>query len=324
MILFGQGWSNYYIDANINQNINKNVNVRGYVNQTIRTIDYGALANANAKREKTRLEKQIYDNDQDRIRTLDIANNPVKAFDYGQRTNLKINTSKLNDYKHTNFKKFTISYMVPHSSLFVFAGQGRLENVSEDGIITEIIFSPPWYNKYNHKIVSHKEYQEWKNSEIEKEKVKIRMPKKRDYKTSFEYNRALQQFNRDKNKNIFPILNMEDQAKMHDLKVGGLNVLDNITGDEIFVHKKDVNRATVYGVKGFKGTFISEDNYQYMITDNYNSWDLKGNGIYYFVKVSTYGDKDEVTFEQLEGRRYYLKRLVERIISTASVTDIKY
>ena len=83
-------------------------------------------------------------------------------------------------------------------------------------------------------------------------------------------------------------------------------------------------RATVFGFRGFKSTIIWEDNYQYTITDNYNSFDKSiGNGIFYSVKVRTYGNKNEVTFEKLEGRRYYLKRLIEKIISTASVTDVK-
>ena len=89
-------------------------------------------------------------------------------------------------------------------------------------------------------------------------------------------------------------------------------------------NKKDANRATVYGVKGFKGTLIWEDDYQYTITDNFYSWKLEGNGIFNFVKVRTYGDKDEVTFEQLEGRRYYLRRLIEKVISTATLTKTKY
>jgi hypothetical protein len=42
------------------------------------------------------------------------------------------------------------------------------------------------------------------------------------------------------------------------------------------------------------------------------------------VKVRTYGDKDKTTFEELEGRRYYLKQLIEKVISTAMVYDMKY
>ena len=47
-----------------------------------------------------------------------------------------------------------------------------------------------------------------------------------------------------------------------------------------------------------------------------------GYGVEILVKVRYHGDKDDVTFEQLEGRRYYLKELIEKIISTAKVNDI--
>ncbi|MFD2907533.1 hypothetical protein ACFSX9_02175 [Flavobacterium ardleyense] len=70
---------------------------------------------------------------------------------------------------------------------------------------------------------------------------------------------------------------------------------------------------------------ILEDEYQYIITDNFISFDSnQKNGITYFVKVRTYGDKDEITFEELEGRRYYLRRLVEKVISTCKIGDVKY
>src|SRR5690606_13409338 len=96
-------------------------------------------------------------------------------------------------------------------------------------------------------------------------------------------------------------------------------------GNEIYVHKKDVNRAKVWGVKGYVGTLIYEDDYEYTIGDNYMSFDEdKKKGIYYYVKVRYFGDKDEITFEDLEGRRYYLKGLIEKIISTAKIIDSRY
>jgi hypothetical protein len=43
------------------------------------------------------------------------------------------------------------------------------------------------------------------------------------------------------------------------------------------------------------------------------------NGIFYSAKARFKGDKDDVTFEQLEGRRYYFNRLVKKVISTAGL-----
>ena len=36
------------------------------------------------------------------------------------------------------------------------------------------------------------------------------------------------------------------------------------------------------------------------------------------------GDKDDVTWEQLEARRLYLKRFAEQTIATVSIFDVKF
>lgn len=91
-----------------------------------------------------------------------------------------------------------------------------------------------------------------------------------------------------------------------------------------FFHKKELNRATVFGLKGYRSTIVWEDKYEYCITDNYiyHSESL-GNGYALSVKVRYYGNKSETDFEKLEGRRYYLKPLIEKIISTARAYDLK-
>jgi len=263
-------YSTYYnVDVNKKVNVNQNVNVSGsvYEHKTITTIDYGALQLANAQQEANRLEKIKYADEQQRRISLEVASNPVKAYDYGYQK--KFDRSG-KDAKPSGFKNYTMSYRIPHNSLFVQAGAGRFENVSIEGITTEIIFYSPRYNK---------------------EKVEI---------------------------------DVEKNSKMDNVIVGQLNPV-GMNGEDVFIHKKDINRATVFGVKGFKSTMIWEDEYQYTITDNFSSYDTsKKNGVFYFVKVRTYGSKNEVTFEELEGRRYYLRQLIEKIISTAVVYDMKY
>lgn len=262
-------YSGYYtVNQNINANVNENVNVSGNVNvnKNISTIDYGKLALANAQNEKTRLENLKYADAKQKQISLEIASEPTKAFDYGFQNTFEVKGKVAKPY---GFKKFTMSYRIPHNSLFVNAGAGRFENVSTNNITTEFIISGPQYNK--------------KKDTVDVEKI----------------------------------------AQMDSMIVGQLN--KDGKNREIFVHKKDINRATVYGIKGFKYSLIWEDDYQYTITDNFISYDpTKKNGVMYFVKVRTYGDKDEVTFEELEGRRYYLRRLIEKVVSTAQVGDMKY
>lgn len=262
-------YSNYY-SVDVNQNIKENINVSGYVNvnKNITTIDYGQLAIANAQRERNRLENLKYTDEREKNISLEVASDPMKAFDYGYQYTGTISGK---DAKLYGFKKFIFSCRVPHNSLFVSAGAGRFENVSSDGITTEIIVYLPLYNE--------------KNVELYKEKL----------------------------------------SSNDSVKVGVLNKGMGPNGESFFVLKKDLNRATVFGFRGFKSTVIYDDNFQYLIADSYFSLDeSKGSGIRFDVKVRTFGDKDEVTFEQLEGRRYYLKRLIEKIISTAMIGEIKY
>jgi len=263
-------YSTYYnVDVNKKVNVNQNVNVSGavYEHKTITTIDYGALQLANAQQEANRLENIKYADEKQRRISSEIASNPVKAYDYGHQNTF---TMSGKDIKPSGFKSYTMSYRVPHNTLFVQAGAGRFENVSLEGITTEIIFFRPSYNKDNVDI------------------------------------------------------DVEKKAKMEDVIVGQLNAAGR-NGEDIFVHKKETNRSTVFGIKGFKSTLIWEDDYEYTITDNFHSCDTsKKNGVFYFVKVRTYGSKNEVTFEELEGRRYYLRQLIEKIISTAVVYDMRY
>ena len=82
LVSFGQ-YSSYYGTIDVNQNINANVNV----NKTVTTIDYGALAAANATRARNRIEASKVKNEKDREAMIAIANDPSKAFDYGVDNN---------------------------------------------------------------------------------------------------------------------------------------------------------------------------------------------------------------------------------------------
>lgn len=274
ILTYSQQYSTYYLNANVNSNVNANINhnVSGvvYENKTITTIDYGSLALANAQKEKNKIEASKINDEKERQIAFEIAENPIKSYDYGYPNTFNVEKK---DAKNFGFKSFSMSYVIPNKLLFTQAGAGRFENVSADGIVTEIIINAPFYNK---------------------EKKEI---------------------------------DLEKDWGLDSLQVGKeTEMLDsNNKKSMIFVHKKDFNRATVYGIKGYKSTLIWEDKFENGITDNYVSYnDSKGNGYMNFVKVRTYADKDNVSFEQLEGRRYYFTRLIEKIISTAVIYNEKY
>ena len=110
--------------------------------------------------------------------------------------------------------------------------------------------------------------------------------------------------------------NYERTFKYEELTEGELNKsLKNS-----MLHKKDIKRASVGGQNGFRGTLIWEDDYEKCITDNYGSALIANGQTYIFeVKVRYKGDKDEVTFEDLEGRKYYFRKLIDRMISTMAI-----
>ena len=157
LVSFGQ-YSSYYgtVDVNANVNVNKNVNVSGdvNVNKTITTIDYGALKLANAQREKNRLERLKYSDSKNQREAIEIANNPIKAYDYGEVNNWTTRKivnpgAQIPIYKNDKiakswgFKYFNMSFTVPHNSLFnkisLEGGGGySYQNISENFINTAI------------------------------------------------------------------------------------------------------------------------------------------------------------------------------------------
>ena len=108
--------------------------------------------------------------------------------------------------------------------------------------------------------------------------------------------------------------NLEEYAKLPMYTVGKIS---DGTG---YIHKKDINKTKLYGINGFKSTLVYENDYEIVIKDTYFT---TLNGVIYTAGVRYKGDKDEITFEELEGRRYYFRRLADKIISTQIISDIK-
>lgn len=275
-IIASAQYSNYYeisskinANVNVNANINKNVNVTG----TVSTIDYGALASANAQREANRISRQQYANQRAKDAAIAIANDPAKAFDYGTDNAFKLDrkTKKKLGW-HRKLKYFY--HKKPNSSLFVgVAGNMsyNYENTSSDGVKTQIII------------------------------YAVRSLKKiREIQPNF-------------NDNFEELFSYKDETVGELVDFGHPN-------KKYMLHKKDIKRANVGGLDGFRGTLIWEDKYEKAITDNYGSVGVSNGEKYIFqAKVRYKGDVDEVSFEQLEGRRYYFNALIDKMLSTIKV-----
>ena len=279
VISFGQ-YSSYYGRVDANVNVNKTVN--SYVNKTVTTIDYGALRLANAQREKNRLESLQYSDNRKKNQAIEIALNPKKAYDYGIPQTQVFNRSFAKSY---GFKKGgTLSWVHPNESLFnltsIKGGVILYRNESEDGVVTELEVYAPIY-KFG------------ATSFLKKPK-----------KERKEFYKSMQPYIGKTEKYV--------KARFKNLIVG-----EKSEGGE-FTHKIDINRAKVWGNEGFSWSWFYEDDYEYVIKDNFKY--ISPEGVEFGAGVRYRGDKDEVTFEMLEGRRSYLKKLCNQIIATSRLT----
>ena len=232
MGIFSQ-YSNYYkldINSKSQVNVNKNVNVSGNINKTVRTIDYGALRLANVQKEKNRLENLKYSNEIERERAIEIAANPIKAFDYGTDNSWKIDNKDY--YKGYGIPKNSIWYhKIPHKSLFVNTGDYNYRNESLDGVITELEIGTIRNSLGS---ISFKN-----TSKLEKQKF-------------------LNKF-----KKYFG--NTEDYVKrdVSERTVG------EIFNEKYYTHKIEINKTKIYGQDGFVYSWFYEDDYEIVIKDNY-------------------------------------------------------
>jgi hypothetical protein len=257
-------YSTYYGTVNSNnKQVNANINLTS--KSTITSIDYGSLALANAEREKTRLQSLQYANELEKQRALEIAINPMKAFDYG---NDNLYVLKKDQAKIRGFNKLSWFHKIPHNTLFIpfVAGMGwSYRNVSENNVKTELFMEGILYINGLEK-------------GLEKDGI-----------------------------NGLILSSPEEYSKFDNVKVGQMNGND-------FIHKKELKKAKVFGVDGFKSTLIYENEYELVIADYFIA---SIDGSILSANVQYKGDKGEVTFEELEGRRYYLKRLCEQLIATS-------
>ena len=266
-------YSTYYGTYNLNEKINLNADIKvsGNINKTITSIDYGALATANAQKEANRIKLLQFNTELEKQQSLEIASNPLKAFDYGREISYSLNG------KPYGFKKMDLFIREPHNSLFTNVGFiGKYRNVSDKNIVTEISISP-LINPVAMDIVEDKDM----------------------------YLRILE--------------NVEEFQKMQQFNIGQVYTDKLYFPNKSFLHKKELKKASIFGIDGYKSVLIYENDYENIIDETYIA---VYNGIIYWASVMYKGDKEEISFEDLEGRRYYLKKFCEQTIAAAKYNYI--
>ena len=299
-ISYGQ-YSNYYaIDANVNQNVNvsgsvdvnvnKKVDVSGNINKTIRTIDYGALAQANALKEQNKIDKLKFEDQKELRQVKEIINDPTKSFDYGERYSFRVpkdvtNSGIKNGYRW-GYKSFVWSFLIPHPYIFKPVKAERIgfkfENISND-----VRTSIELLGQFNMQGIT---------------KYMKKLKKEED----FNYSRYSKFYD------IQDFDNLKKYVVNQKQKVGKIE-------DGIYTHKVEVSRATIYGSNGFKITLINEDDFEKSIIEHY----LYSDGTEVFSAWAKFSADKNISFEVLEGRRYYLKGLVDKIVSAPFYSQTK-
>lgn len=278
-------YSNYYkVDADVN--INKKVDVSGEVNvnKTVKTIDYGALAQANAISERNRLNRMKFENEKAKEAVQAIIANPLAAFDYGQRGTIKIPTDVkrygIKDGYNWGYKKFEWSFTAPHNYLFqVVQAQGlgfSFQNISENKIRTT--------------------FDLWGQFDVQGINSNKKKVRNYDQRADF-YNE---------------ITSLLDPDKLRSNVLSEKNDAGKVI-DGQYVHKVEVSRTSVCGCDGFRSTKVLEDEFEKLIVDRYRCSDGKR----FFYAIAKYRANNDVSFEEIEGRRFYLMTLIDKVVSTS-------
>lgn len=288
-ILSYSQYSNYYM-----VDVKQDIKVKGEItiNEKIETIDYGALALAEARNEKNALERKIYKDDSQKQNAIEIANNPLKAYDYGEDIIWDVDAAynvaegQRKIAKSYGFNYFYAKHKRPNSALYaLYNGGWSYINESNKGVTTIISLSIPIH------ILTTTETLDLKKKERQ---AKIESWNKLWENTEYYI------------KNYF------------DLTLGIKNAG---TKDEYYLHKVEIKRANVAGSEGFILTRCKETNYEREIEDLFIS--MTSDGFYKTSSVKYKGDREILDFKELESRRAYLGALNRKLISTISLYNYK-
>lgn len=283
-------YSNYY-NVDVNSNIKSNINIKQEVDlqQTVRKIDYGAMAQAEAQKEKIRLESKIYNDANQKKYAIEIANDPLKAFEYGEKIFWRAGRM-FGTYKITEtygFKQLSVNHQRPNASLFVKKGNNNYAYINEslNGITTELDLSMV------KSILTTKEI-----LDLNKKEFKL----KQDY--WIPYFGEAEKYLIDNN-DLLTGIKFPNSSK------------------EYYLHKSEIKKAIVWGYDGFVLSVFKETKYERIVEEKYIA--ITSNGLMATSFVNYRGDKEKIDFGDLEARRAYLGPLTKKIISTAGIQDIK-
>ncbi len=282
-ISFSQNSNYYKVDINTESKVE--------IDKTVKTFDYGSMALAEAQKEKTKLESKIYYDNNQKLQAIEIASDPLKAFDYG--IDVKWDSRNSNFFggrqtaKKFGFNFFTVYHKRPNEALFVKLGNDNYSYINENlnGVTTLInlncvssVLTTDSITQLKNK-VKKEMIEKWKPFFGDTEKYLL---------NKYNYNLGIN------NKN---------------------------SKDEFILYKKELKKSIVWGYDGFVCTLIYESKYEKIIREEFVAITI--DGLKANSTVTYKGNKDDISFEELESRRAYLGGLTKKLISSAGISNYK-
>ncbi len=304
----------------------------GEVRLTYATAKFGDLGRQNMKEEMDRInqeiESDVYKDKKDKDKAiaaakmdLMVAKNPIKAHQYGSDKLLKY-TIKHEGYGGMmlqGFLAYVEKAVLPHPSLFEFEEEKPLVNTAYNGVVTEIVSNWPSFNYRHYSVLDHIEVAEY-NVRIEELKeiyANSEKPDKKNYESKEEYKKAKLRYEVicDSLDNSGAYLNMYDRVHLPDYVEG--KMFERSEGDSVYLHQKQIEHRTVYGHSGYRTTLKWENDTLVCISDLYL---VENNGSIFSIDVNYKGEKAiGLDFADLEGRRHYLSRFIDKHIATREI-----
>lgn len=323
-LVFSQNYSTYYgaYDVKDSNKVDEH--------STINSIDYEALSAVNAEQEYKRLNAMQYSSRRELLRAKKIAENHMKAWRFGYAKWRYYKTNERAGFLLKKTGRLQTFYWIPYSKLFTTEATYEYENVfpilninPDSSIVCEIDIYHPFAYQWEDSKKDDSRYPRYYSlphggekyddfySEVVSVLRGISPPPEKTISEIMKDEVMLTFFGVDRPP-VPPNMSKLSTDLILSHKVG--EVIE-IHGEKYFTHKTELDEARVFGKKGYRATWIYETDLEYVIKDYYYS---HLSGILYHGRITYTVEKTRGTFEDLEGRRYYLNPLVEKVISSAS------
>jgi hypothetical protein len=283
LVTFGQ-YSDYYnvdinsrskVDFSGTVNVNKNVDVSGNVNVNKTITTIDYGALRLANAQREKNRLESIKYNDDRERAI--------AFEIANDPSKAVDYGNQLNFKvnkkwikANGFKKTSVNFKELSNLLFQREGDKYI-NYGDDNIRTEISYITP----------------------INLKKIELQ--------DNTEFNKMWYNFE----KLLLETKDLESSIKK--IYINDFCTVGKINVQNYYVHNVEISKTRVHGLNGFKVKVVMEDDYEKVIDNTFFAFDENTN-IFYGSDCLIKGNKKEVTFEELEGKNEYFRKLYDKFL----------